>query len=248
MSSISTILSAAAPLQVDLHREAEKKLSCDIKQAWGMSELSPLGTIESDFNLRAGSIGNLCSDTMGKVVDVVTGDSLGPNRQGELMIKGPQVMIGYYNDTTKTKECLSSDGWLQTGDMAEYDRDGFFYITDRIKELIKVRGYQVAPTEFEALLLTHPDIIDAAVIPVQDDGSGELPRAYYITLNKNQDSEKITAVDIKEWDKENVAPYKRLEGGVELIEQVPKSASGKILRRLLRDKYIEKFHSKDDAA
>ena len=135
------------------------------------------------------------------------------------------------------------DGWA-----TKVSRWILLHITDRIKELIKVRGYQVAPTEFEALLLTHPDIIDAAVIPVQDDGSGELPRAYYITLNKNQDSEKITAVDIKEWDKENVAPYKRLEGGVELIEQVPKSASGKILRRLLRDKYIEKFHSKDDAA
>ena len=146
--------------------------------------------------------------------------------------------MGYLNDQDKTAECLSSDGWLKTGDAAEYDEDGFFYITDRLKELIKVRGYQVAPAELEALLLTHPNISDAAVIPVEDEFSGELPRAY-IKLKNDESSQKLASEEVEEWVKNRVAPFKRLEGGVEFIDQVPKSASGKILRRVLKDKRKE---------
>jgi acyl-CoA synthetase (AMP-forming)/AMP-acid ligase II len=123
---------------------------------------------------------------------------------------------------------------LRTGDVARYDEDGFFYITDRIKELIKVRGYQVAPAELEALLLTHPQLSDAAVIPVPDEMSGELPRAY-VTIKDGVAAEDVTEEDIKAWVKERVAPFKRLAGGVRFIDKVPKSASGKILRRLLVD-------------
>lgn len=149
-------------------------------------------------------------------------------------------MLGYMDDTAKTKECLSHSGWLRTGDVAHYDEDGFFYITDRIKELIKVRGYQVAPAEMEALLLTHENISDAAVIQVPDDESGELPRAY-VVRNETVEAMKMTEEDVYEWVKERVAPYKRLDGGVAFINAVPKSASGKILRRILREQVAEEM-------
>lgn len=124
--------------------------------------------------------------------------------------------------------------------MAYYDEDGFFYITDRIKELIKVRGYPVAPAELEALLLTHDLINDAAVIQRPDDASGELPRAY-IVLRESEKQTKETETEIYEWVKERVAPYKRLDGGIVFTDTIPKSASGKILRRLLRDALEEEL-------
>lgn len=143
-------------------------------------------------------------------------------------------MLGYMDDNEKTKECLSDSGWLRTGDVAHYDEDGFFYVTDRLKELIKVRGYQVAPAELEALLLTHEHISDAAVIQVPDEDSGELPRAYVVG-KETEEAMNMSESDVYEWVKERVAAYKRLDGGVVFIDAVPKSASGKILRRILRD-------------
>ena len=233
LSSLEMIVSAAAPLSKETEINLLERIGCPVKQAWGMSELSPIAIFTSDFNLRSGSVGHLTPDTFGKIVNP-SGKSLPSGHEGELMIKGPQVMMGYLNDTEKTVECLSTDGWLRTGDVARYDEDGFFYITDRIKELIKVRGYQVAPAELEALLLTHPQLSDAAVIPVPDEMSGELPRAY-VTMKDGIAVEDVTEEDIKAWVKKRVAPFKRLAGGVRFIDKVPKSASGKILRRLLVD-------------
>lgn len=238
LSSLSMIISAAAPLSADTEQSLLDRIGCKVKQAWGMSELSPIGTYTSDYNIKSGSVGQLVSSTYGKIIDPATQLSLGPGESGELMIKGPQVMMGYLNEAAKTAECLSDDGWLKTGDVAQYDEDGFFFITDRLKELIKVRGYQVAPAELEALLLTHPNISDAAVIPVEDEASGELPRAY-ITLKSDKESQNVTEEDIKSWVKERVAPFKRLEGGVCFIDQVPKSASGKIFRRILVERARE---------
>mmetsp|Transcript_32227 Transcript_32227/g.74034 ORF Transcript_32227/g.74034 Transcript_32227/m.74034 type:complete len:149 (+) Transcript_32227:61-507(+) len=146
-------------------------------------------------------------------------------------------MLGYLDAPDKTAECLSASGWLRTGDVAYYDEDGYFFITDRLKELIKVRGFQVAPAELEALLLTNENVQDAAVIQIPDEGSGELPRAY-VVLKEGCDA---TEDDIKAWIKERVAPYKRLDGGVVFTDSVPKSASGKILRRLLRDQLAEEM-------
>eukprot|EP00558_Chaetoceros_sp_UNC1202_P012238 CAMPEP_0197238398 /NCGR_PEP_ID=MMETSP1429-20130617/4864_1 /TAXON_ID=49237 /ORGANISM="Chaetoceros sp., Strain UNC1202" /LENGTH=551 /DNA_ID=CAMNT_0042697533 /DNA_START=151 /DNA_END=1806 /DNA_ORIENTATION=- len=234
LSSLSMILSAAAPLSADVENALEARIGCSVKQAWGMSELSPLATLCSDYNTWSGSVGQLVPNTYGKVVDP-KGRSLGPGDSGELMIKGPQVMMGCLDDPEKNAECLSTDGWLRTGYVARYDEDGFFYITDRIKELIKVRAYQVAPAELEALLLTHPLISDAAVIPVPDEDSGELPRAY-IVLKDGVKSEDASGDDIKDWVKERVVAYKCLDGGIPFIDEVPKSASGKILRRILVDR------------
>ena len=152
------------------------------------------------------------------------------------------ISKGYLDDPDKTAECLSTSGWLRTGDVAHYDDDGFFYITDRIKELIKVRGYPVAPAELEALLLTHDWINDAAVIQIPDHESGELPRAYVVLKDREKQSD-ATKTHIYEWVKERVAPYKRLDGGIVFTDTIPKSASGKILRRLLRDSLKEELES-----
>ena len=148
---------------------------------------------------------------------------------------------GYIDDVDKTKECLSPSGWLRTGDVAYYDEDGYFFITDRIKELIKVRGYPVAPAELEALLLTNDLVNDVAVIQLPDDASGELPRAYIVLKDKEQVDENHVRDEIYEFVKERVAPYKRLDGGIVFTDAIPKSASGKILRRILRDELKEEL-------
>lgn len=244
LSSLNMIVSAAAPLSKAVEDSLMDRISCPVKQGWGMSELSPIAIYTNEYNIKSGSVGNLVADTCGKIVDT-EGKSLPPNTTGELMIKGPQVMMGYLNDKEKTAECLSEDGWLSTGDVAHYDDDGFFYITDRMKELIKVRGYQVAPAELEALLLTHPQLSDAAVVPVPDEYSDQLPRAY-VTLKEGVNPEDCKEEDVKEWVKERVAAYKRLEGGVKFIEKVPKSASGKILRRILVDQVKAELEEKKE--
>jgi len=231
LSSLDMCLSAAAPLGKETEDVVKDRLSCRVKQAWGMSELSPVGTFTSDLNMRSGSVGQLVSNTVGKVVDSKKNKSLPPHQSGELIIKGPQVMMGYLDAPGKTTECLSPTGWLKTGDIAHYDEDGFFFITDRLKELIKVRGYQVAPAELEALLLTHPRVDDAAVTSVKSEESGELPIAY-VVMKSDTISQHTCEEDIKEWVKERVAPYKRLTGVI-FIDEIPKSASGKILRRLI---------------
>mmetsp|Transcript_14889 Transcript_14889/g.32333 ORF Transcript_14889/g.32333 Transcript_14889/m.32333 type:complete len:596 (+) Transcript_14889:120-1907(+) len=242
MKKLNMIVSAAAPLGKDTEDAVRNRLGLDVKQAWGMSELSPVGTIIHDSNQKTGSIGQLVPSTYGKIIDAETGKSLGPDEPGELCIKGPQVMMGYFNDIEKTKECLSDDGWLRTGDLACYDEDGFFYITDRLKELIKVRGYQVAPAELEELILHNEHVQDVAVVQIPDEVSGELPRAY-VVLKPSADPKEATEEYLKEWVKERVTPHKRIHGGVKFVEQIPKSASGKILRRILRDEAKKEFES-----
>lgn len=240
LSCLRTIISAAAPLGRDTELAVQERLGCLVKQAWGMSELSPIGTINSNSNNLTGSVGPLVSNTYGKIIDE-SGNSLEPHQHGELVIKGPQVMMGYLDDPDKTEECLSNTGWLRTGDVAYYDDQGFFFITDRIKELIKVRGFQVAPAELEELLLAHELVNDVAVIQVPDDDSGELPRAYIVLKECDKSDEEKIKKEIYEWVKERVAPYKRLDGGIVFRDVIPKSASGKILRRILRDELAEEM-------
>jgi acyl-CoA synthetase (AMP-forming)/AMP-acid ligase II len=205
-----------------------------------MSELSPIGTLNSDFNSKTGSVGQLVSNTFGKILNE-NGKTLGPNESGELCLKGPQVMMGYLDDPDKTAECLSKSGWLRTGDVAHYDEDGFIYVTDRIKELIKVNAYQVAPAELEELLLNHEMVKDVAVIQKPDEACGELPRAYIVLKENCEKAHEEMEKEIYDWVKERVVPYKRLDGGIVFIEEVPKSASGKILRRILRDELAEQM-------
>jgi len=243
LSSLQSIISAAAPLGDDTETAVRNRLGCTVKQAWGMSELSPIGTYTPTSNTKVGSVGPLVANTYGKVIDA-DGNSLGPNQEGELVIKGPQVMMGYLDEPEKTKECKSSSGWLRTGDLAHYDEDGYFYITDRIKELIKVRGFQVAPAELEDLLLGHEAVNDVAVIQIPDEESGELPLAYIVLKDGGDErDEQKTKEEIYEWVKERVVPYKRLDGGITFVDSIPKSASGKILRRILRTELAEQVQA-----
>lgn len=229
MSSLEMIMCAAAPLGTDVEKACSDRIGCIVKQGWGMSELSPLGTLVPDDGVKtcSGSIGPCVSNTEAKIVDVATREIVPNGETGELLIRGPQVMRGYLNAPDKTAECLDEDGWLSTGDIARADEDGYFYIVDRLKELIKYKGYQVAPAELEDVLSSHPDVADAVVIPVEDDDAGQLPRAYVV----RRDDEHVDADTLQAYVAERVAPYKKLRGGVVFVDTIPKTASGKILRR-----------------
>lgn len=237
LSSLRCLVSAAAPLGAEVQRACAQRLKCHIKQAWGMSELSPIATYipddQAEDEKQFGSAGLLIPLTEAKIVDPITGTDLPKDQQGELWIRGPQVMAGYYDNEAATKATITQDGWLKTGDIARFDaEDDWLFITDRLKELIKYKGFPVAPAELEALLQSHEHLQDAIVIPVADDAAGELPRAYVV--KKHTAPSSLTADEIQVFVNDKVAPHKRLRGGVFFIEQVPKNTSGKLLRREMR--------------
>ena len=151
--------------------------------------------------------------------------------RGELWVRGPLVMRGYLNNPEATAATIDADGWLHTGDVAVIDEDGHMTIVDRVKELIKYKGFQVPPAELEALLVTHPDVADVAVIGIPDDEAGELPKAFIVRAA----GAEIAAADLQAFVAEHVATYKQIRV-VEFVDEIPKSASGKILRRVLRDR------------
>ncbi|MDE3078048.1 MAG: AMP-binding protein, partial [Chloroflexota bacterium] len=159
-----------------------------------------------------------------KVANLNTGQALPPNQQGEVFVRGPQVMKGYLNNPAATAQIIDAEGWLHTGDIGYMDGDGYLYVVDRLKELIKYKGYQVAPAELEALLLTHPAVADAAVIGSPDEEAGEVPKAFVVPRGE------VKAEEILGYVEERVAPYKRIRL-LEFVKQIPKSSSGKILRR-----------------
>jgi acyl-CoA synthetase (AMP-forming)/AMP-acid ligase II len=173
-----------------------------------------------------GSVGPLVPNTEAKIVDLVSGESLGPNSPGELWVRGPQITKGYLNRPDATAATIDEDGWLHTGDIACVDEAGSFAIVDRLKELIKYKGYQVAPAELEAVLLTHPAVADAAVIPSPDLETGEVPKAF-VVLRSPASAEELMA-----FVADRVAPHKKVRR-VEFIDCIPKSPTGKILRRVL---------------
>lgn len=245
LTSLRCLVSAAAPLGAEVQRACAERLKCLVKQAWGMSELSPVATYIPDSfandEKQFGSVGLLVPLTEAKIVDPLSGQDLSQDQEGELWIRGPQVMAGYYDNEAATKATITEDGWLKTGDIARWDADAdWLFITDRLKELIKYKGFQVAPAELEALLQSHEHLQDAIVIPVADDAAGELPRAYVV--KKATAPNHLSTEDIQAFVNERVAPHKRLRGGVFFIDQVPKNASGKLLRREMRviDKDLQK--------
>lgn len=232
MSSIKSVTSGAAPISPELTDEFNAAFpTIKLKQAWGMTELSPVGTFNPDWDVRDGTIGCLLPGTEGKIVSIESGETIDATEEdvvGELCIKGPQVMQGYLDNDEATHETIKN-GWLHTGDIASADKDGWITITDRLKELIKVAGWQVAPAELEGVLLSHPNVIDCAVIGIPDDEKGEAPKAFVVLGEAGAISEE----ELKSFIKERLISYKQLKS-VEFIEAIPKSASGKILRRQLR--------------
>ncbi|HEX3211127.1 MAG TPA: 4-coumarate--CoA ligase family protein [Actinomycetota bacterium] len=231
LSALKSVFSGAAPLDASLERACTGRLGCDVIQGWGLTETSPVVT--TNYNTpqgpRPGSVGVPLPNTELRVVDPATGADVSRGETGELLVRGPQVMKGYLNQPEATAAMLDPDGWLHTGDLGTVDEHGYVFIVDRVKELIKYKGLQVAPAELEAVLLSHPEVADAAVVRFPDEQAGEVPKAFVVARNPVDPEELMAFVA------ERVAPHKKVRQ-VEFIDEIPKAASGKILRRLLMDR------------
>lgn len=230
LSHLKVIMCGAAPLSEDLSAECAKRLDCIVKQGYGLTETSPVTHVmpDEEGHQRRGSVGPVIRSTEARIIDTASGEDLDVNQPGELLMRGPQVMKGYLNNPEATANTIDPEGWIHTGDIGYVDDAGYFYVVDRVKELIKYKGFQVAPAELEALLLTHPAIADAAVIPSPDEEAGELPKAF-VVLKPEQTA---TADEVMEFVAGQVSPQKKIRL-LEFVENIPKSASGKILRRIL---------------
>ncbi|MFR9805958.1 AMP-binding protein [Pseudonocardia sp. RS010] len=231
LSCVDVVFSGAAPLDAELGHAVARRLGCVVLQGYGMTELSPVSHSmderhpDDDLN----GVGYAIPNVESKLVDPQTGREVGAGERGELWVRGPNVMSGYLNNPEATSATLDADGFLHTGDVATVDENGFFRIVDRVKELIKYKGYQVPPAELEAVLLTHTGIADAAVIGVLDAEGEEVPKAFVV----RQQGVTLTADDVMAHVAERLAPYKKVRV-VEFVDAIPKSASGKILRKDLR--------------
>jgi acyl-CoA synthetase (AMP-forming)/AMP-acid ligase II len=229
LSSLRLLTSAAAPLSTDLARTCARRLGCRVKQLFGMTEVGggthipPDGPGSPD---RPESIGPALPGVECRVVDPETGADLGPGEPGELLVRTPGMMTGYLGDPEATAATIDPAGWLHTGDIVITGADGWYHVTDRVKELIKYKGYSVAPAELEGVLLTHPAVADAAVVRSPDSVAGEVPKAFVVLRAP------ASAQDLMTWVAERVAPYKRVRQ-VEFTVSIPRSPAGKILRRQL---------------
>lgn len=243
LSALERIVVAAAPMKKPLQMRLKARFgkSTKVLQGYGLTECSPTVMIQHDSDEAdyVGTVGKVIAGTETRLVDPITGADIAPGsgKEGELWVRGPQVMMGYLGDEQATRETFSPDGqWLRTGDIMRVDGNNNFWITDRLKELIKYKGFQVAPSELEDLLLHHPHVIDAAVCSIYDDEQAtELPLAYVslrpdLTKLTQQPKQKVLN-EIQTWVNGQVAGYKKLRGGVFHLQQLPKTPTGKILRK-----------------
>jgi len=230
LSSLKQVFSGAAPLGAELAAEAAARVGCEVVQGFGMTELSPVSHCTAVGDFRPGTSGITIPNTECRLVDPDTGEDKGVGEEGELWVRGPQVMKGYLNNEQATRDTIDSEGWLHSGDIAVIDEFHHVSIVDRLKELIKFKGFQVPPAELEALLISHPKIADVAVIGVPDEEAGELPKAFVVP----QAGADLTVEEVQDYVARHVASYKQVRV-VEFVDAIPKSASGKILRRMLRD-------------
>jgi acyl-CoA synthetase (AMP-forming)/AMP-acid ligase II len=232
LSSLRLITSAAAPLGAALATECAQRLGCQVKQAYGMTELGGGTHIVPDTGGGpADSIGPLLPGIQARVIDCATGLDAGPGQPGEMLIRTAAAMRGYLDNPEATAATIDADGWLHTGDVVVADREGWFQVVDRVKELIKYKGSQVAPAALEAILLAHPSVADAAVIGRPDEEAGELPTAVVVLRDPAVDT-RLAGRELMAYVAERVAPHERIRRA-EFVTEIPKSPSGKILRRLL---------------
>nr|QJX14324.1 4-coumarate coenzyme A ligase [Anthoceros agrestis] len=237
LSSITRVMSGAAPLGKELEDALRLKLpQATVGQGYGMTEAGPVLAMSLAFSkepkqMKSGSVGMVMRNAELKVVDPESGVSLPVGEAGEICIRGPQIMKGYFNNPEATANTIDKHGWLHTGDIGVVDSDGEIFIVDRVKEIIKFKGFQVPPAELEALLLAHPDVSDAAVVPKKDEAAGEVPVAFVV----RKEGSEVTEQALKEYVAKEVVFYKKIHH-VQFIDVVPKSASGKILRKELRSR------------
>jgi len=242
ISSIEEVLCAAAPLSVQLQNELSARTNVKfIRNGYGMSEIVAAAMVPppdlSEQMMRAGSIGVLLPGNEARIVDPESGADLDCNEPGEILVKSLAVMKGYLGDAGSTAATVDKDGWIHTGDIGYYDDKNWFYITDRLKELIKYKGWQIAPAELEDIILTHPGVADCGVlaVPAPQEGDGDVPRAFVVlkpefsSVDKDALTEEIdTLIETK------LTSYKKLRGGVTYVVQLPRSLAGKLLRKELK--------------
>jgi acyl-CoA synthetase (AMP-forming)/AMP-acid ligase II len=230
LSSLEHVLTGAAPLDAGIAGAASERLGCSVLQGYGLTESSPVlsAPTREPADARPASTGPIVPNTEIRIRDVASGEALGPDEDGEILARGPQVMAGYLDDPEANAMTLEPDGWLHTGDIGHVDADGYLYVVDRLKELIKYRGFQVPPAELEALLVQHPQVMDAAVIPAPDPNAGEIPKAFVVLAP----GAEVTEGQLMSYVSERVPSYRKVRR-VEFIDEIPRSLSGKILRRVL---------------
>ena len=231
LSSLRQVVSGAAPLGPDLAHAASDRIGTEVVQGYGLTETSPVTNLTPLGQSRPGTVGVLVPNLEMRIVDPTSGEDQPAGQDGEIWYRGPNVMKGYLGRAQETGEMLDADGWLHTGDIGKIDEDGYLAITDRLKELIKYKGFQVPPAELEAALINHPKIADVAVIGVADEEAGELPKAFVVPVA----GEDLSEDEVMAFSAEHLASYKKVRR-VEFIDEIPKSLSGKILRRELRDR------------
>ncbi|KAF3434101.1 hypothetical protein FNV43_RR25204 [Rhamnella rubrinervis] len=232
LSSLRRVGSGAAPLSNEVAEEFRRRFPwVELRPGYGLTESCGAATYyvsDEEAKLHSASCGRLLPKFCAKIVDPETGKPLPPYKEGELWLKSGTIMKEYLGKKEATAETIGTDGWLKTGDLCYFDDNGFLYIVDRIKELIKHNGYQVAPAELEAILLGHPQIVDTAIIPVEVEEAGQIPMAYVVRAANSQ----LTEDQVIEYVARQVAPYKKVRR-VGFISAIPRSAAGKILRKEL---------------
>ena len=247
LRSVKVCLSGSAALPVEVAQKWEEITGGKLVEGFGMSECSPVATANPIFGqVRVGSIGLPLPDTECAVVSLEMNEAgeyqfLAPGQEGEIVVRGPQVMKGYYNNKEETAKTIDKDGWLHTGDIAKMDKDGYFYIVDRKKDLIIAGGYNIVPREVEEVLFMHPKVMEAAVIGVPDAKRGEVVKAFVVL----KEGATATADEIRSFCKEKLAPYK-VPSSVEFRKELPKTQVGKVLRRTLLDEEKAKMSAKSE--
>ena len=229
LSTLTNVLSGAAPLPEPVAKACAERNGIVVRQGYGLTETSPVTHFNPrDREIKISSVGPAAPNTVYRVVDLSTRDDAPTGELGEVWVRGPQVMKGYLNSPDATRDMIDQDGWLHTGDIGYADEDGYLYIVDRVKELIKYKGMQVAPAELEAVAQSHPAVADAAVIPIPDEEAGEIPKAFIVV----KPGMTVTADEILAFVAKRLAPHKKVRT-VEFIDAIPRVPSGKILRREL---------------
>ncbi len=243
LSSLKMAVSGADTLQTVISEKWKKLTDLDVGQGYGLSEASPVTHSQPPWLPKIGnSIGIPVLDTDAKIVDLETGtEELPPEEIGELMVRGPEVMKGYWRQPEKTRETLTEDGWLYTGDLARMDENGYFYIEGRFKDIIKYKGYKVMPDDVESEMLKHPAILQCVVIGIPDPEKGEDIKAFVV--QKDEYKGKVKEQEIVDWAKDKMAGYK-WPRKVEFIDAIPRTAVGKVFRRKLREMELERMAKK----